>query len=316
MNTAEPNLITTEHLLEIYLLENMVRPETARTYTQAVKLWAQETGISPIGKITRVDVLSWRNEVLSRARPETWNKYRRHLRALFNYALSRGWIEENFFSAVPPARTGVRLKKTVDLEIVRKALILLESDSHNLRPGWIWAMIIRAIWFTGVRRRQIVELQWGDLDLQAGTWLIRSETSKTHREWRLPLTQQLIDDLTELHQRTTERLYKKPSRNHQVFNVSLFYERYKGPKLREDQIGGFFHRLSNALGEPITPHRLRHTMATQLAVHGDIRTLQEILGHSNLSTTMGYVHPDMGRMRTLIDRLPNLQLGSCPQISR
>jgi site-specific recombinase XerD len=57
-------------------------------------------------------------------------------------------------------------------------------------------------------------------------------------------------------------------------------------------------------------------MATQLAIHGDIRTLQEILGHSNLSTTMGYVHPDMGRMRTLIDRLPDLQLNSNPAISQ
>jgi integrase len=207
---------------------------------------------------------------------------------------------------VPPARTGVRLKKTVDIEVVRKALILLESDSHNLQPGWLWAIVVRAIWFTGVRRRQIVELRWGDLDLQAGSWLIRAETSKTHREWRLPLTPQLIEDFTEVLRRTTEKLNRKPSRNHQVFNVSLFYKRYKGPRLREDQIGGFFHRLSEALGEPITPHRMRHTMATQLAVHGDIRTLQEILGHSNLSTTMCYVHPDMSRMRTLIERLPDL----------
>jgi integrase len=316
MNTAELNFITTEHLLNTYLLENMVRPETARTYRQAVKLWTQETGISPIGNVTREDVLKWRNEILSRARPETWNKYRRHLRALFNYALSRGWIEENFFSAVPPARTGIRLKKTVDLEVVRKALTLLESDSHNLRPGWIWAMIIRAIWFTGVRRRQIVELRWGDLNLQEGTWLIRSETSKTHREWKLPLAPQLLFDFTKLYQQTSDKLHRKPARNDQVFNVSLFYERYKGPKLRVDQIGGFFHRLSETLGEPITPHRLRHTMATQLAIHGDIRTLQEILGHSNLSTTMGYVHPDIGRMRILIGRLPDLQLDRNPRILR
>jgi integrase len=316
MNTAELNFITTEHLLNTYLLENMVRPETARTYRQAVKLWTQETGISPIGNVTREDVLKWRNEILSRARPETWNKYRRHLRALFNYAVSRGWIEENFFSAVPPARTGIRLKKTVDLEVVRKALTLLESDSHNLRPGWIWAMIIRAIWFTGVRRRQIVELRWGDLNLQEGTWLIRSETSKTHREWKLPLAPQLLFDFTKLYQQTSDKLHRKPARNDQVFNVSLFYERYKGPKLRVDQIGGFFHRLSETLCEPITPHRLRHTMATQLAIHGDIRTLQEILGHSNLSTTMGYVHPDIGRMRTLIGQLPDLQLDRNPTILR
>ncbi|MEJ2694846.1 MAG: tyrosine-type recombinase/integrase [Candidatus Thiodiazotropha sp.] len=309
MQTAEKlEIITTELLLQTYLLENLVRPQTARTYAQAVKLWNQDTEISCIDEITRDDVLKWRKEILSRARAETWNKYRRHLRALFNYAVSRGWLNENLFASVPPERTGMRLKKTVDVDIVRQALALLESDSDNLRPGWLWAMVVRAIWFTGVRRRQILELRWGDLDLQAGTWLIRAETSKTHREWRLPLMPQLIEDFTELHRLTTERLLRKPSKNHQVFNVTLFYERYKGPELRDDQIGGFFHRLSELLEAPITPHRLRHTMATQLAVHGDIRTLQEILGHSNLSTTMGYVHPDMARMRTLIEHLPDLQV--------
>ena len=307
MQTAEKlEPITAEHLLQSYLLENVVRPETARTYGQAVRRWTEETGISYIDAITREDVLNWRNEVLSRARPETWNKYRRHLRALFNYAVEQGWITTNLFSSVSAARTGVRLKKTVDVEVVRKALAYLDGDDETLRPGWFWAMVIRAIWFTGVRRRQIAELRWGDLNLEAGTWLIRSETSKTHREWQLPLAPQLIEDFTELHRRTTDRLKRKPSRSHQVFNVTLFYERYKGPELKEDQIGGFFHRLSELLNEPITPHRLRHTMATQLAVHGDIRTLQEILGHSNLSTTMCYVHPDMARMRTLIEHLPDL----------
>lgn len=312
MHTAEKlEPVTVEQVLQSYLLENLVRPETARTYGQAVRRWTEETGISYIEAITREDVLNWRNEVLSRARPETWNKYRRHMRALFNYAVTRGWVTTNFFSSVSPARTGTRLKKTVDIEVVRKALTYLEGE-EALRPGWFWAMVIRAIWFTGVRRRQIVELRWGDLNLEAGTWLIRSETSKTHREWRLPLVPQLIEDFTELHRRTTECLKKRPSRSRQVFNVTLFYKRYKGPELTEDQIGGFFHRLSELLNEPITPHRLRHTMATQLAVHGDIRTLQEILGHSHLSTTMSYVHPDMARMRTLIERLPDLPpSGTC-----
>ncbi|MEW8411375.1 MAG: tyrosine-type recombinase/integrase [Candidatus Thiodiazotropha sp.] len=60
---------------------------------------------------------------------------------------------------------------------------------------------------------------------------------------------------------------------------------------------------------------MRYTMATQPAVHGDIRTLQEILGHSNLSATMCYVHPDMSRMRALIERLPNLQSNVIPETS-
>ena len=59
--------------------------------------------------------------------------------------------------------------------------------------------------------------------------------------------------------------------------------------------------LARALGIRITQHRLRHTMATELAAKKDIRTLQHLLGHTNVSTTMQYVHPDMDRMRSLLE---------------
>lgn len=307
MHAAEKLQFTAvEHLLQSYLLENLVRPATSRTYEQVVKRWLEETEISCVEAVTRDDVLNWRNGILARARPETWNKYRRHMRALFNYAITRGWVATNAFSSVPPARTGLRLKKTVDIELVRKALAYLEADDKNLRPGWFWAMVVRAIYFTGVRRRQIIELRWGDVNLDTGTWRIRAETSKTHREWLLPLAPQVLADITDLYRRTCELLKGKPAKHHQVFNVTKFYRRYKGPEMKEDQLGGFFHRLTEALEEPFSSHRLRHTMATLLAVHGDIRTLQEILGHTNLSTTMGYVHPDVERMRSLVTRLPDL----------
>ena len=68
-----------------------------------------------------------------------------------------------------------------------------------------------------------------------------------------------------------------------------------------DQLSGTFERLSKTLGIRITPHRLRHTMATELAARKDIRTLQQLLGHTDIQTTMQYVHPDMDRMRNLLD---------------
>ncbi len=305
--------ITMNRLLEAYLIENLVRPATAETYTKVVKRWSEETKIERPDAISREDVLLWRNGILSRARAETWNKYRRHMRALQNYAMARGWAGSNPFKEVPPARTGHRLKKTVHTDLLRKALEWLDQEPNEedprkrLQPTWFWAMVLRAFYFTGVRRRQLIELRWSDVDLVAGTWHIRAETSKTHREWLVPLAPEVIEDLTELERKTREHLGgHKPAGHYQVFNVTLFYKRYRGPRMNEGQLGGFFHRLSEALGERVTPHRLRHTMATLLAAHGDIKTLQDLLGHTNLSTTMGYVHPDVERMRSLVTRLPEL----------
>ena len=303
---AMKNGIDWETLLELYLAERRPRPATAETYTKAVKRWVAETNLERIGEIDRSDVVHWRNEILDRARPETWNKYRRHLRALMNYAVECGWVEDNPFAQVPPARTGNRLKKTVDLRVIEQAMKKLDSDPELLPPSWFWTMVIRALFYTGVRRRQIVELRWGDVNLMEGTWLIRTETSKTRREWILPLAPSVCDDLESLYQRTEERLGHPPPRHHQVYNVTLFHSGYKGRRMNENQVSGAFQRLSKILGEPITPHRLRHTMATLLARQGDLRTLQEVLGHTNVQTTMGYVHPDVERMRSLIGSLPSL----------
>ena len=301
--------MTIAALLDAYLLEHLVRPATAETYRKAAHRWTEETGIKALAAITREAVIAWRGEILKRARPETWNKYRRHLRALLNHALERGWCTENPFKDVPPARTAYRLKKTVDTEVLQRAFALLEQGSgeqQNLKPAWFWAMVIRTYYFTGIRRRQLVGMIWHDVDLVRGTLRIRAETSKTHREWTLPLSTELTRDLEILHARTEQRLGRPPAPRHQVFNVTLFYARYLGTQMTEDQLAGFFQRLSTRVGEKITPHRLRHTMATLLAAHGDIRTLQEILGHTNISTTMGYVHPDVERMRSLVSRLPSL----------
>ncbi|MBL7001100.1 MAG: tyrosine-type recombinase/integrase, partial [Gammaproteobacteria bacterium] len=97
------------------------------------------------------------------------------------------------------------------------------------------------------------------------------------------------------------------SPNSQLFNVTLFYDRYKGEEMSEEQVSGFFRRLSKGLEFNISPHMLRHTMATEMAKTGQIKTLQQILGHSDISTTMNfYVHPDINQLRSLVNTLNDI----------
>ena len=70
-------------------------------------------------------------------------------------------------------------------------------------------------------------------------------------------------------------------------------------------MGGFFKRLSKQLAGKVSSHRLRHTMATQLAKgpNRDLKALQQVLGHTNLKTTLEYVHPELEQLRSFLNQL-------------
>ena len=298
--------LTLIDILESYLVERRLRQATEDTYRKVVDRWIDETRLERVTEIQRHHVVLWRNRILERARPETWNKYRRHLKALMNHAIELEIVEKNPFKQVPGAITDTELKKTVDLAVIQRALTLLATDPESLPPAWFWIMIIRAFFFTGVRRRQIVELRWSDFDPREGTWHIRAETSKTHREWIIPLAQPVLEDLEELRRRTEERLGHAPLPHYQIYNVTLFHRRYRGNRMTESQVSGAFQRLCRLVGDRITPHRLRHTTATLLAKERDLCALKNLLGHTNIATTMQYVHPDTEQIRCLIENLPSL----------
>ena len=298
--------ISLDDVVDAYLLRNFLRPATQKAYRTAARRWTAEMGITQVSAITTDHVATWRTVVLERSRGETWNQYRKHLRALLNFAVASGWIDSNPFRQVPPARIGTRLKKTVDESVMRAAVTFLEDPADPLPPGWFWASVVRAFYFTGIRRSELVALEWRDIDLTRQVWRVRVESSKTHRDLIVPLFPDVVQDLELLQARTGAELGATPPDLCQVFNVTLFNPAYAGSTMSPDQVSGLFRRLSDKLHEKITPHRLRHSMATWLARYGQLRTLQEVLGHTSITTTMGYVHPDIEEMRDLISRLPRL----------
>lgn len=295
---------TIAELVEDYLSERLLRPATDKLYRDIARRFSDNTGLTRLEEISAADVRQWRTAVLSRAKEESWNMYRRHMRALWNHAVRHHGCTSNPFAETAPARAPKLRKKTVDsgdLETVLRALQEAGREAAYIRPTWFWSIVINTFYYTGIRRLQLVALTWKDIDLEAATIHLRATSSKTHREWYIPIAKPLCPELENLYLLTTERLGRAPRGEEQVFNVTLFHDRFKGKAMTVDQLGATFGRLSHATKIRITPHRLRHTMATELAATKDIRTLQELLGHTNISTTMQYVHPDMDRMRNLLE---------------
>lgn len=305
------NKVTTlEALVDAYIRERMLRPDTERTYREAIRLWKRDTGINALSRIDRDAVLDWRNAVAQRVRPVTVNKYRRHLGVLANFAVKQKWMKDNPFASVDPAPESERLPKVVEVEVIRRALALLskpdDEAATRLTPGWFWSIVVRFLYYTGVRRRQLVGLRWDDISFDAKYLLLRSEIAKTRREWKIPLNAIVIADLRDLWARFQKARHRMLTPEEQVFIVDLFRGNQPAEEMAAPEVTNFFQYLSRELGQRISAHRLRHSMATALGPAGDIRTLQHILGHRSARTTMVYIHPDMEHARQLIERLPDL----------
>lgn len=295
---------TVSELVEDYLSERLPRPATCHMYREVAQRWVNDTGNDVVEMISTEDVREWRGAVLARASAQTWNLYRRHLRALWNHAIRRKACPSNPFADTAPASAPSLRKKTVDnvdLLTIITALRDRDQSKHNMRPAWFWAIVLKTFYYSGIRRQQLVELKWEDINFDEATIHLRAASSKTHREWFIPIAPPLLPELENLLLLTTARIRRAPRGEEQVFNVTLFHNRFKGRKMTAGQLSGAFERLSKALKIRITPHRLRHTMATDLAAQKDIRTLQQLLGHTDIHTTMQYVHPDIDRLRTLLE---------------
>lgn len=290
-------------LVEIYIARRILRPASKDNYRKIVRIWIQDTGRGIVSHIDEEHVLAWRNVVLARASAITWNSYRRHLRALWNFAIKKNVCHANPFAETQPAPTPDRPKKTISKgDLIRLNQLLQHTEFQRVRPAWFWAIVLKTFYFTGIRRTQLTALLWNDIRLRDGSILLRSTTSKTRKEWSIPISDPLVPELENLHLVTTHVLKRPPRGEEQVFNVTLFNPSYVGNQMTVDQVSGTFQRLSKITGIRISPHRLRHTLATEVAPT-DIRALQELLGHSSILTTMEYVHPDLDRMRLLINTL-------------
>ena len=245
-------------------------------------------------------------------RATSFNTERRHLSALFNVGVRRGLMEANSFREVPRAPEPRLLPKAVSKPDMLAALRLLETGRKTDRFGrtrdlidaqWFWLAALKTFYFTGMRKRQLVGLLWDDIDFHEMTIKLRAATSKTKREWLVPLPPPLLHDLSLLRSKTVE-VRGTDLNSRQVFCLPLFSSRKRAfaeRTMNADNVDSFFQRLRKLLpaGSPrISSHRIRHTTATLLANKvKNLKVVQEQLGHSSILTTFQYVHPDLESMR-------------------
>ena len=295
-------------LVEKYLAYTVLRPKSSHNYELVMKNFIASAGDKDIRHVTSDDAMTYRDEVLNRAKPVTFNNYRQHLVVLFNFAVDNKWMKANPFAKIKPIRVYKKPKKTVDLPLIEKVLQVLKGESGletdkepgRFNPQWFWEIAVRLFFFTGMRLRQLVELEWRDIDFENRCINLRAEGSKTYREWKIPLPAMMEDDFRLLRARTIEARGTRDIYDRQVFCLPLFSwyrKQFVNDEMIEDNVHAFFKRMSKVVGQPISAHRLRHTTATIIVNqnNSNLKSAQKLLGHTDIRTTLEYVEENLGK---------------------
>ncbi len=312
--------VTIYGLYDQWLLEGEGRhsPDYARSMQTAVRGFVEITGITNLYDIERHHFVKLKNELLNvrKNTADSWNFYLRHWRVLLGVAKDLGFYLDNILDGLKTITRHDTKRKVISDTGIKSVLDYLDDPRNfEVSPSWFWRIVIKVFYYTGIRRRQLVGLTWGDINLRQMTITLKGEHSKNKREWIIPLSEALIEPLAELQKRTEMQLKRPINKNEQLFNVTHFSSRWRtngsqAHEMTRDHVSSSFRRIKDKTGIEISPHRFRHTFASKMA-NADggldgIKELQRILGHTDIKITLSYVEADMSKMRNMVGNLGNI----------
>lgn len=186
-------------------------------------------------------------------------------------------------------------KKLPDVLEVDEVLELLETPNLNKNNGYRDRTILELLYATGMRVSELIQIEIEDINLIMGFVKV---FGKGNKERIIPLGDTVIEYLDTYINNVRPQLLKKT-----VTNV-LFLNMHGRPLTRQGiwkiikQYG-----LQANITKTLTPHTLRHSFATHLLENGaDLRAVQEMLGHSDISTTQLYTHVSKTQIRQMYNQ--------------
>ncbi|MEF8823725.1 MAG: tyrosine recombinase XerC [Desulfohalobiaceae bacterium] len=213
------------------------------------------------------------------------------LRSFFRYCLRTGLIEEDPSQGVSNPRQKQEHPRFLNPE---QAQSLLETDQERDPRNRRDLALAELLYGSGLRISEALGLELGDLEPGKGVLRVRG---KGNKQRIVPLTEKSLSRLR-AYLEVRQAFEPKPG------ETALFLGQ-RGKRLQRRQANRIIAQLAQSAGvlESISPHTLRHSFATHLLEGGaDLRSVQELLGHSRLSSTQRYTHLSLTRLTRLYDK--------------
>ncbi len=281
-----------EEFLSYIRLERGLSPMTRLSYQQDLKLFdtfLSKHRISSLAAVRPGDIREFLQQLRTSRSPATVGRKLAAIKGLFRYLEGQRAIERNPTVFIEGPKLWQRLPQTLSQQEVERMLESVKPEGLGLRN----LAMLELLYGTGLRVSELVSLEVGSCNIDAG--FVRC-IGKGNKERLVPLGRRAAEVLRRYLDQQRPRLV---ARNPQV--QALFVNR-QGQRLTRTRIWQLLQRYATVgrIDKRIGPHTLRHSFATHLLERGaDLRTVQELLGHSNISTTQRYTHVDRNRLKSV-----------------
>ena len=266
--------------LEYLELEKGLSQNTIDAYRRDLSDFAQN--VEDIHTINRMNINAYVRTLRERKlAPTSVIRKVASLRGFFKWATSSGILEKNPAATLEQPKTPQRLPKVVSVKEIDEML------HNNLTP--LEHVMMELLYSCGLRVSELVNLKLNDIDLSSK--YIRC-FGKGSKERIIPIGQQAKAMLQEYFP-TRDLLVKK----YNLTTKNLLIKD-NGHFVTRQDVYNFIHAQGKLIHKNISPHTLRHSFATHLLENGaDLRVVQELLGHSDVSTTQLYTHISKKRLK-------------------
>ncbi len=256
-----------------------------------LEAWASSLGLA-VQDLTRKDLRGWIAQ-LSREglAPASVSRAVSAARGLFRFLMLDGHLKSHPTDDLDTPQQLAHLPQFLTEDEMNQ---LLDAPDTATEEGVRDRAILELMYATGLRVSELVSLKLGDVDLDAGLIVCYGKGSKQRR---IPIGQSAVRWLQQYISRARARRDKERG------SPELFINSVGRPLTRQVVWASLKRYARQANLPDISPHTLRHSFATHLLQRGaDSRSVQALLGHSDISTTQIYTHITDRHMRATYDR--------------
>jgi integrase/recombinase XerC len=216
------------------------------------------------------------------------------LKSFFKFMVKEGLVGSHPAHPVSTPRKELNIPTFLSVD---EMFSLIDQPDDNKVLGARDRAILELLYSCGLRVSEIVGLNLGTIDFDGGFLTVRG---KGEKERMVPVGSKARGALRAYLERRSD-LLREPDKE---VAQALFLNN-RGGRLTSRSIGRMIDRYASCLSvfRPVHPHAIRHTFATHLLDAGaDLRAIQELLGHSSLSTTQKYTHMGIDRLMEVYDK--------------